>query len=148
MDIVIRAALMYFFILFITRIVGRRELSSLEPFDLVLLIVIGDLIQQGVTQSDYSFTGLMLAAGTIAVMQTLVSWVGFRSPKKAGLVLDGEPIVIVQDGSCIEQNIKRERITSDEVQEAARKNGIGSLDDVAWAILETSGEMTFVKKQG
>jgi uncharacterized membrane protein YcaP (DUF421 family) len=146
MDVVVRAALMYFFILFITRIVGRRELSTLEPFDLILLIVIGDLVQQGVTQSDYSFTGLMLAAGTIALLQTLVSWIGFRSPDKAGLVLEGEPIVVVQDGKCLEDNLKRERIDPAEVQESARKNGIGSLDEVAWGILETSGEMTFVKK--
>jgi uncharacterized membrane protein YcaP (DUF421 family) len=146
MDVVIRAALMYCFLLFITRVVGRRELSTLEPFDLILLIVLGDLIQQGVTQSDYSFTGLMLAAGTIAVMQTSVSWIGYRSPKKAGLVLEGEPIVIVQDGKCLERNTKRERIRKDEVLESARKNGIGSLDEIEWGILETSGEMTFIKK--
>ena len=132
MDVVIRAALMYCFLLFITRVVGRRELSTLEPFDLILLIVLGDLIQQGVTQSDYSFTGLMLAAGTIAVMQTSVSWIGYRSPNKAGLVLEG--------------NTKRERIREEEVLEAARKNGIGSLDEIEWGILETSGEMTFIKK--
>jgi uncharacterized membrane protein YcaP (DUF421 family) len=137
---------MYCFLLFITRVVGRRELSTLEPFDLILLIVLGDLIQQGVTQSDYSFTGLMLAAGTIAVMQTSVSWIGYRSPKKAGLVLEGEPIVIVQDGKCLERNTKRERIRKDEVLESARKNGIGSLDEIEWGILETSGEMTFIKK--
>jgi uncharacterized membrane protein YcaP (DUF421 family) len=148
MDVVIRAALMYFFLLFLTRVVGRRELSSLEPFDLILLIVLGDLIQQGVTQSDYSFTGLMLAAGTIAIMQTSVSWIGYRSPRKAGLVLEGEPIVIVQDGKCLEQNAKRERIDPAEVLEAARKNGIGSLDEVEWGILETSGEMTFIKRSG
>ena len=111
MDVVIRAALMYCFLLFLTRMVGRRELSTLEPFDLILLIVLGDLIQQGVTQSDYSFTGLMLASGTIAVMQTSVSWIGYRSPEKAGLVLEGEPIVIVQDGKCLERNTKRERMT-------------------------------------
>src|SRR5580765_1638671 len=146
MDVVIRAALMYCFLLFITRVLGRRELSTLEPFDLILLIVLGDLIQQGVTQSDYSFTGLMLAAGTIAVMQTSVSWIGYRSPKKAGLVLEGEPIVIVQDGKCLERNTKRERIRKDEVLESARKNGIGSLDEIEWGILETSGEMTFIKK--
>ena len=146
MDVVIRAALMYCFLLFLTRVVGRRELSTLEPFDLILLIVLGDLIQQGVTQSDYSFTGLMLAAGTIAVMQTSVSWIGYRSPKKAGLVLEGEPIVIVQDGKCLERNTKRERIREQEVLEAARKNGIGSLDEIEWGILETSGEMTFIKK--
>jgi uncharacterized membrane protein YcaP (DUF421 family) len=148
MDVVIRAALMYCFLLFITRVVGRRELSSLEPFDLILLIVLGDLIQQGVTQSDYSFTGLMLAAGTIAIMQTSVSWIGYRSPKKAGLVLEGEPIVIVQDGKCLERNTNRERIRKEEVLEAARKNGIASLDEIEWGILETSGEMTFIKKSG
>ena len=148
MDVVIRAALMYCFLLFITRVVGRRELSTLEPFDLILLIVLGDLIQQGVTQSDYSFTGLMLAAGTIAIMQTGVSWIGYRSPDKAGLVLEGEPIVIVQDGKCLEQNAKRERINPEEVLEAARKNGIGALDDIEWGILETSGEMTFIKRSG
>jgi len=146
MDVVIRAALMYCFLLFITRVVGRRELSTLEPFDLILLIVLGDLIQQGVTQSDYSFTGLMLAAGTIAVMQTSVSWIGYRSPKKAGLVLEGEPIVIVQDGKCLERNTKRERIRKEEVLESARKSGIGSLDEIEWGILETTGEMTFIKK--
>jgi uncharacterized membrane protein YcaP (DUF421 family) len=146
MDVVIRAALMYCFLLFITRVVGRRELSTLEPFDLILLIVLGDLIQQGVTQSDYSFTGLMLAAGTIAIMQTSVSWIGYRSPDRAGLVLEGEPIVIVQDGKCLERNAKRERIRPEEVLEAARKNGIGSLDEIEWGILETSGEMTFIKK--
>jgi uncharacterized membrane protein YcaP (DUF421 family) len=148
MDVVIRAALMYLFLLSITRVVGRRELSTLEPFDLILLIVLGDLIQQGVTQSDYSFTGLMLAAGTIAIMQTTVSWIGYRSPSKAGLVLEGEPIVIVQDGELLERNIERERIRREEVLEAARKNGISSLEEVDWAILETSGEMTFIKKSG
>ena len=136
---------MYFFILLLTRIVGRRELSSLEPFDLVLLVVLGDLVQQGVTQSDYSFTGLMIAAGTIALLQTGVSWVGFRS-KKAALVLDGDPIVVVQDGKFIDNNLKRERLREEEVLESARKQGIGSLDEVSWAILETSGEINWIKK--
>ena len=145
MDIVLRAALMYFFILLITRIVGRRELSSLEPFDLVLLVVLGDLVQQGVTQSDYSFTGLMIAGGTIALLQTGVSWVGFRS-KKAGLVLDGDPIVVVQDGKFLDGNLRRERLREEEVLESARKQGIGSLDEVSWAILETSGEINWIKK--
>ena len=146
MDIVIRAALMYFFILLLTRISGRRELSSLEPFDLVLLVVLGDLVQQGVTQSDYSFTGLLLAGSTIALLQVGVSWVGFRS-KKVSLVLDGEPIVVVQDGKFIDGNLRRERLQEDEVLESARKQGIGSLDEVAWAILETSGEITWIKSE-
>src|SRR3954447_19732469 len=97
MDIVLRAALAYGFIFFLTRIVGRRELSSLEPFDLIMLIVLGDLVQQGVTQSDYSVTGLILAGGTIALMQVAVSYLNFRV-KRLQPILDGEPIVLIEDG--------------------------------------------------
>jgi len=145
MDLVIRAAVMYFFVLLITRVVGRRELSSLEPFDFVLLVVIGDLIQQGVTQSDYSVTGLMIVVATIAVLQTGVSRLGFKH-KKIGLVLEGEPIVIVQDGSPLQKNLDRENLALTEVMESARDQNIGTLADIEWAILETSGKITFIKK--
>jgi uncharacterized membrane protein YcaP (DUF421 family) len=148
MDIVIRATIAYAFILLLMRIAGRRELSSLEPFDLIMLVVIGDLIQQGVTQNDFSVTGLILAAGTIAVLQTIVSWTGFRFHRVLELPLEGEPIVLVQDGSLIDRNLKRERLLPEELFESARKQNIGSISEVAWAILETSGEITFVKKSG
>ena len=146
MDVVIRAALMYVFVLLVTRVVGRRELSSLQPFDLVLLVVVGDLVAQGVMQSDYSFIGLMLALSTITVLQAFTSWLGFRS-KRAGLVLEGEPIVLVQDGGFLARNLQRERITEAEVLQSARMEGLHSIDDVAWCILETSGKMSFVKKE-
>jgi uncharacterized membrane protein YcaP (DUF421 family) len=146
MDIVLRATVAYAFILLVMRIVGRRELTTLEPFDLIMLVVIGDLIQQGVTQNDFSITGLILAGGTIALLQSGVAWTGFRYRRRLGPVLEGEPMVLVQDGSLIERNLRRERLTPDEVFESARKHGVASLDEVAWAILETSGEITFVKK--
>jgi uncharacterized membrane protein YcaP (DUF421 family) len=103
-DVVIRAAIAFAFIFFLTRVVGRRELSSMEPFDLIMLIVLGDLVQQGVTQSDYSVTGLVLAAGTIALMQVLVSYVNFRF-KRARIVLEGEPIVLVEAGRVLLRNL-------------------------------------------
>src|SRR3954447_23093889 len=112
MDIVLRAALAFAFIFFLTRIVGRRELSSLEPFDLILLVVLGDLVQQGITQSDYSVTGLILASGTIALMSVLVSYASWRF-KRLRPLLDGEPIVVVQDGKPLEANLERERVTLD-----------------------------------
>ena len=146
MDIVFRAAFAFAFIFFLTRIAGRRELSSLEPFDLVLLIVLGDLVQQGVTQSDYSVTGLLLAAGTIALMQILVSYLNFRF-KRARMVLDGEPIVLVEDGRVLLRNVHRERITRGELEEQARLNQIESLEKVRWAVLETSGQISFIPKQ-
>jgi uncharacterized membrane protein YcaP (DUF421 family) len=146
MDIVLRAAFAFAFVYFLTRIVGRRELSSLEPFDLIMLIVLGDLVQQGVTQSDYSVTGLVLAAGTIALMQVLVSYLSYRFRKLRPL-LNGEPIVLVEDGRVLEQNIHRERLTRVELEEQARQSQIATLDDVRWAVLETSGQISFIPKQ-
>jgi uncharacterized membrane protein YcaP (DUF421 family) len=146
MDIVVRAAVAYLFVLLLTRIVGRRELSTLEPFDLIMLVVIGDLIQQGVTQSDYSVIGLLLAGGSIAMMQLAISWLGFRSPSKIGKVLEGEPMVLVQDGRFIGQNLRRERLTEEEVLSDARVDNIATLAEIEWAILETSGDITFIKK--
>ena len=75
MDIVLRTFAVFAFLLVLTRVIGRRELGSLEPFDLILLIVLGDSVQQGVTQDDYSLTGAFLVVGTFAILQVFVSWV-------------------------------------------------------------------------
>src|SRR5437762_841790 len=120
MDLAIRAVLIFAFIFLLTRVIGRRELSSLEPFDLILLIVIGDAVQQGLTQDDYSVTGTLIVVGTFAVLQVLVSYVSFRF-RRLRPVLDGEPIVVVQDGTAIERNLKRERLTVEEVLVEARQ---------------------------
>jgi uncharacterized membrane protein YcaP (DUF421 family) len=146
MDVVLRAALAFAFIFFLTRVVGRRELSSLEPFDLIMLIVLGDLVQQGVTQSDYSVTGLVLAGGTIALMQIGVSYLNFRFERLQPL-LEGEPIVLIDDGRTLEKNLSRERLTRSELEEQARQSQIDSLDQVRWAVLETSGQISFIPKQ-
>jgi uncharacterized membrane protein YcaP (DUF421 family) len=147
MDIVLRAAIAFSFVFLLTRIVGRRELSSLEPFDLIMLIMMGDLVQQGVTQSDYSVTGIFLAAGTLALMTVLVSYLSWRF-KRLRPILDGEPLVIVQDGKPIDGNLKRERLTIEEVAQEARIQQIASLDDIEWAVLERTGEISFIKKSG
>jgi uncharacterized membrane protein YcaP (DUF421 family) len=146
MDIVLRATFVFFLILLLTRVVGRRQLSSLEPFDLILLVVIGDLVQQGVTQSDYSITGVTLALGTFAVLTVVISYVSFKVPKIRP-VLDGEPVIIVQDGRVIEANLRRERLTREEIAEEARQHQIASLEDVEWAVLEANGKISFIPKQ-
>src|SRR6187200_1021566 len=116
MDIAIRAIALFCFMLFITRVIGRRELSSLSPFDLILLIVLGDAIQQGLTQDDYSVTGAIIAISTIATLQVATSYVSYRS-RRARKILEGLPVVVVQDGKFVEANLKRERMTSDEIEE-------------------------------
>ena len=147
MDIALRSIFLFFFVYLLMRVLGRRELSSLEPFDLILLIILGDAVQQGLTQDDYSLTGAALAVGTIALLQIFTSFVNFRFPRLRTL-LDGEPLVVVQDGKMIEQNMKRERLTPEDVAEAARQQSIPSIDDVEWAIMETSGKFSFIKKSG
>lgn len=146
MDLVLRAFVAFVFVLFLTRVVGRRELSSLQPFDLILLVMIGDLVQQGVTQNDFSLTGMVLVGSTIAVLAVFVSWSSFRFPALRP-VLDGEPVIVLQDGQPVEKNLRRNRITVDELRAAARQEQIASLDDVEWAVLETSGRISFIPKR-
>jgi uncharacterized membrane protein YcaP (DUF421 family) len=145
MDIVLRASFAYLFIVFLMRVTGRRELSSMEPSDMVLLIVIGDLIQNGVTQSDYSMTGVVLAVSTFGLLAVATSYLVFKS-RRAQSIIEGEPLIIVQDGEPIEKNLRGERLTVDEVMEQARKQQIESLDKVKWAVLETTGEITFIER--
>ncbi|PWU24438.1 MAG: DUF421 domain-containing protein [Candidatus Rokuibacteriota bacterium] len=146
MDIALRAIVLYAFLIFVMRVTGRRELSALSPVDLVLLIVLGDAIQQGLTQDDYSVTGAVIAVATIATMQVGASYVSFRS-RRARKVLEGDPIVIVQDGKLLDANMARERMTPDEVAEEMRLQQIASFDEVAWAIVERNGQISFVRKQ-
>src|SRR5919109_1943949 len=146
MDLALRSIVVFFFIFILTRVVGRRELSTLEPFDLILLIVLGDAVQQSLTQDDYSVTGAFIVISTIAVLQVGLSYLNFRVPRLR-LLIDGEPIVIIQDGQVIEGNARRERLTLEDIAEAARLQQIAKLEDVQWAVLETSGELTFIEKQ-
>jgi uncharacterized membrane protein YcaP (DUF421 family) len=145
MDLVLRAIFLYFFIFAVTRVIGRRELSQLAPFDIILLIVAGDAIQQGLTQDDYSVTGAVLVVGTFAVLTLVTSYASFRFARLRP-VLEGEPIVIIQNGKLLDRNVKRERLTEEEIAEEARQQQIGSLDDVEWAVLENSGKVSFIKK--
>jgi uncharacterized membrane protein YcaP (DUF421 family) len=145
MDIVLRAIALYVFIVFVMRVIGRRELSSMTPFDLVLLIILGDAIQQGLTQDDYSVTGAIIAVATMATMQVITSYLSFRS-RRARKVLEGEPIVVIDRGELVEHNLQRERMTADEVAEEMRQQQIASIDQVEWGILEANGSISFIEK--
>jgi uncharacterized membrane protein YcaP (DUF421 family) len=145
MDLVLRALVVFSFVFLLTRVIGKRELGSLQPFDLILLIVLGDALQQGLTQDDYTLTGAFLVVGTIAVLQVFVSWLSYRFPR-ARPILEGEPVIILQDGKPIERNLKRERLSVEDIAEEARKQSIAHLEDVRFAVLETGGTISFIKK--
>ncbi|MDX6369926.1 MAG: hypothetical protein QOG93_1428 [Gaiellaceae bacterium] len=144
MDIVLRALVVYLFVLVLTRAVGRRELSSLEPFDLILLVMIGDLVQQGVTQNDFSVTGSFLAVGTIGVLTVVFSYLPWRFQVLRPM-LEGVPTILLENGNVVEKNLRRHRLTHEEIASAARIQNIESLSQVRWAVLETNGQISFIK---
>ena len=145
MDLVLRTAFVFVLILIVTRAVGRRELSSMEPFDLILLVVMGDLIQQGVTQSDYSLTGSTIVIVTIAVLTVGTAYLSYRFRRLRPL-LEGEPVVLVAGGRLIESNLRRQRMTVEELLAEARLQSIGGLEAVEYAVLETNGRVSFLKR--
>lgn len=144
MDIVLRAIFAYVLIVFVLRVMGRRELTSLSASDLVLLVVLGDLVQNGVTQSDMSMTGVTIAVTTFAALSIFFSYLVFKS-RRVRKIIQGEPLIIVQDGKPIESNMRSERLTIEDVMEAARASEIESLDEIKWGVLEAGGKFSFIK---
>jgi uncharacterized membrane protein YcaP (DUF421 family) len=145
MEIILRATAIYFFLWALTRGLGKREMAEMTAFELLLLVVVGDLIQQGVTQEDTSVTGAILAVGTIGVWILIFSWLSFRFRPMRNLV-EGVPVVVVRDGRPVEPALKLERVTLDELLESARNQGIDNLRDISVAILEPSGQFSFLKR--
>ena len=134
MDILIRATVIFFALYLLVRLLGKRELAQMTPFELIVLVVTGDLIQQGVTHNDFSMTGAILAVATFVFWASVLSWVTYLS-KRAERVLDGEPRVLIRDGEVLRNNLRRDRITIGELETEMRMAGIGHIEDVAWAIL-------------
>src|SRR3954447_198546 len=146
MDLVLRAIVLFAAVYLLLRVVGRRELAQMEPIDFVLLIVLGDAIQQGLTQDDYSVTGALITIFSIAMIQVTLGYAAFKS-KRVRTVLEGEPVVLLEDGRIIERNLRRARIAPEELAEEARLSQVASLSDVAWAVLETSGKVSIIPKK-
>jgi uncharacterized membrane protein YcaP (DUF421 family) len=146
MDLVLRTLVVFLLILVVTRAIGRRELSSMEPFDLILLVVMGDLVQQGVTQSDDSITGTIIVISTLSVLTVSTAYISFRF-KRLRPLLEGDPIVLIAGGEVLRTNVRRQRLTVEELEAEARQQSIGSLDDVEYAVLETNGKISFLQRQ-
>jgi len=145
MDIALRATVIFVALYLLVRLMGKRELAQMTPFELIVLVVIGDLIQQGVTQNDFSLTGAIIAISTIAFLAMAMSWAAYLWPR-AERLLEGEPRVIVRDGEILEHNLRRNRLTRSEIETEMRLAGIGHLEDVAWAILEPRGKISFIQR--
>jgi uncharacterized membrane protein YcaP (DUF421 family) len=144
MEIVLRATAVFVFLWFLMRAIGKKEMTQLTAFELVLLVVIGDLVQQGVTQEDMSVTGAVLATGTIALLVVAMSYAGFRW-NRSMKVIEGMPVVVVADGRMVLEAMRIERLTEEEVVGEAREQGIADIAHVRYGVLEPDGRFSFVR---
>jgi uncharacterized membrane protein YcaP (DUF421 family) len=146
-EVLIRASVIFWFLWLIVRGTGKRSLAELTPLDLILIVVIGDVVQQGVTQEDMSLTGAMLAVAVFVAWTLGADYVTRRWPSTAR-VLAGEPVILLRDGQPIEARLARERLSVSDLKEAARLEGIGDLDEVKFAVLEADGKISFITGPG
>lgn len=142
MDIVIRSLVIFLVLWLVIRVSGKREVAQLSAFDLILLVTVGDLVAQGVVQEDYSLTGAVLAVCTFALAGVALARLGLWVPAIRP-VLSGVPRVVVRDGELDLEVLKVEGITTDDVFEECRKQGIRSLHDIELCVLEVDGNFSF-----
>lgn len=144
MEIVARASVTFLVLFLLTRGISKRSLGDLSPFEMILLVTLGDIVQQGVTQEDYSVTGSMLAISTFGFWITVLTWITWRS-SRGRRIIEGVPLLLVRDGQPIDAALAVERMPLEEVLEAARQNGVEHLADVKLAVLEVNGRISIIK---
>lgn len=146
MEAVIRGLTIYFALLVIIRLSGRRTLAQMTPFDLVIVLVISETTQQAMLAEDFSITNAILLILTLFATDIGLSYIKRWSPP-VGRLIDGAPTILVTDGIYDEEALRGCRLGKDDVMEAARnQQGIETVKDVKFAILEVSGSISIIKK--
>ncbi len=147
MDSVIRAVVIYFLLLLLFRITGKRSLGQVTTFDFVLLLIIGEAVQNSLLGNDYSITNGVIAVTTLVLLDIIVSLAKQRSHFVA-IWVEGTPLIIVDNGNPLKQRMKKARVDEEDVMEAARSlRGLERLDQIRWAVLERNGEISIVPKR-
>lgn len=147
MESVLRGTVVFFFLLLVFRVAGKRALSEATTFDFVLLLIIAETTQQALVSQDYSLTGGLVLIVTLVLLDAAVSLVKLRMPL-ADKVVEDRPLVIVEDGRPLEERMRREHVDLDDVLEAARRlQGLERLDQVKYAVLERSGGITIIPRR-
>jgi uncharacterized membrane protein YcaP (DUF421 family) len=146
MDVVLRASAIFLLLFVVLRLLGKRQLGQMTPFEFVGLVVLGDFVQQAVTHNDTSMTAALLAVSTFGFWSLVLGWISYRS-KAMRRLLEGQPRILIQDGKMLDAVLERDKITEAEVLSEMRLAGIGQLAEVQWGILEPSGKISFLKRE-
>jgi uncharacterized membrane protein YcaP (DUF421 family) len=144
LQIVLRTGVIYLLVLIGVRLSGKREVGQMTPFDLTLLLLLSNSVQNAMTGPDTSLLGGAVAAGTLLVLNYLIADVAGASRRFRKLV-EGEPSLLIHDGQIIESHMAREHVSLDELHRSLREHGINSKDQVALAVLEVDGSISCLK---
>lgn len=144
LEIVLRTGVIYLLVLIGVRLSGKREVGQMTPFDLTLLLLLSNSVQNAMTGPDTSLAGGAVAASTLLIMNYVVANLS-GSSRKLRRVIEGQPSLLVHDGKVIESHMVRERVSIDELHRALREHGISSCDQVALAVLEVDGSISCLK---
>lgn len=143
---IVRSILIYFFLLVALRLGGKRELGQTNNFDLVVLLVISNTVQNAIIGNDNSLIGGIVGATTLLVTNYLVVRIAYRFSSLRKLI-EGKPKLLIQNGRFIEKNLRAEAITEAELRTSLRRQGIESISEVKCALLETDGDLTIERQQ-
>jgi uncharacterized membrane protein YcaP (DUF421 family) len=143
---VVRAVAMYVFILVLFRVMGKRTLAEVTAFDFIVLLIMSETTQQAMTGNDFSVTNAAILVLTLVLLQRGSDWVAKRS-QRADNVLNDLPVVIVEDGRPVDEWMRRNGLSEEEVLEEARQSqGIGSMDEIKYAVLERNGGISVIPR--
>ncbi len=142
---ILRSVVVYLFLLLAFRFTGKRQVGQLTPFDLVVLLIISNVVQNAVIGSDNSLGGGLLGAVTILALNYAVTEVAYRS-KHARRLLEAQPTLLIHNGRILQENLRRERVTVDELLAALRRNGVVEPAHVRFAILEENGAISVIPR--
>jgi len=140
-EFIARAIVVYIFLLTILRLTGKRQVGQLAPFDLVLLLVLSNALQNSMNGGDNTVTGGVISAVTLISLNWLLGYITFRS-KRMGRFIEGRPQIIIHNGRVYRDVMERERLTQAELEAAVRQAGCASIDDVHFAVLENNGQIS------
>jgi len=144
LEIVLRTGVIYLLVLIGVRLSGKREVGQMTPFDLTLLLLLSNSVQNAMTGPDTSLAGGAVAAATVLIMNFVVANIS-GSNRRMRRLIQGQPSLLVHDGKVIETHMARERVSMDELNRALREHGISSCDQVALAVLEVDGSISCLK---
>ena len=144
---VLRGIVIYVLVMVLMRVSGKRAVGQFTPFDLVLLILIGNAVQNGINGGDNSLTGALLMAGTLILLNLAVAYATSRSRRIERLV-EGVPVVLARDGKVFEQVLRRQLVSDADFHKALRQHDIVGVSQVALALLETNGSISIVPREG